>query len=199
MIWSPDSAVLFGPAPELLNYFCCNGIIPGFSQSGGMGKLAAEWMIEGEPSLDMFAWDMARFGHWAGKAFTKARVQDQYSHRFKIHFPNEERAAGRPVRTRPAYDMQKQMGAVFGLNLAGSTRSGSPPRASRTRRRSASPARTGGDRSDARRACCASMPASSTFRTSPNTRSWDRAPKPGSTRCSPTACRRKSAAPASPR
>lgn len=117
MIWSPDSAVLFGPVPELQNYFCCNGIIPGFSQSGGMGKLAAEWMIEGEPSLDMFAWDMARFGLWAGKAFTKARVQDQYSHRFKIHFPNEERAAGRPVRTRPAYEMQKQMGAVFGLNF----------------------------------------------------------------------------------
>ncbi|MER9545274.1 FAD-dependent oxidoreductase [Mesorhizobium sp. M0437] len=117
MIWSPDSAVLFGPVPELSNYFCCNGIIPGFSQSGGMGKLAAEWMIEGEPSLDMFAWDMARFGHWAGKAFTKARVQDQYSHRFKIHFPNEERAAGRPVRTRPAHEMQKGMNAVFGLNF----------------------------------------------------------------------------------
>jgi len=117
MIWSPDSAVLFGPVPELNNYFCCNGIIPGFSQSGGMGKLAAEWMIEGEPTLDMFGWDMARFGHWAGKAFTKARVQDQYSHRFKIHFPNEERAAGRPVRTRPVYEMQKRMGGVFGLNF----------------------------------------------------------------------------------
>ncbi|WP_133117150.1 GcvT family protein, partial [Mesorhizobium sanjuanii] len=117
MIWSPDSAVLFGPVPELSNYFCCNGIIPGFSQSGGMGKLAAEWMIEGEPSLDMFAWDMARFGHWAGKAFTKARVEDQYSHRFKIHFPNEERTAGRPVRIRPAYDRQKAMNAVFGLNF----------------------------------------------------------------------------------
>jgi len=44
-------------------------------------------------------------------------VQDQYSHRFKIHFPNEERAAGRPVRTRPAYEKQKAMGAVFGLNF----------------------------------------------------------------------------------
>lgn len=117
MIWSPDSAILFGPVPELRNYFCCNGIIPGFSQSGGIGKLAAEWMIEGEPSLDMFAWDMARFGDWANKAFTKARVQDQYSHRFKIHFPNEERAAGRPVRTRPAYGLQKDMGGVFGLNF----------------------------------------------------------------------------------
>jgi dimethylglycine dehydrogenase len=116
MIWSPDSAALFGPVPELRNYFCCNGIIPGFSQSGGLGLLAAEWMIEGEPHLDMFAWDLARFGPWADAAFTRARVEDQYAHRFKIHFPGEERAAGRPARTRPAYDRQSEMGAVFGLN-----------------------------------------------------------------------------------
>lgn len=117
MIWSPDSAALFGPVPELRNYFCCNGIIPGFSQSGGLGKLAAEWIVEGEPTLDMFGWDLARFGDWAGGAFTKARVRDQYAHRFKIHFPNEERAAGRPVRVRPAYEAQKDMRAVFGLNF----------------------------------------------------------------------------------
>ncbi len=116
MIWSPDSSALFGPVPEMTGYFCCCGIIPGFSQSGGLGKLAAEWMVEGEPSLDMFGWDMARFGAWAGKAFTRARVEDQYAHRFKIHFPGEERIAGRPVRTRPVYDTQAGMGAVFGLN-----------------------------------------------------------------------------------
>lgn len=95
------------------NYFCCNGIIPGFSQSGGLGLLSAEWIVEGEPKLDMFAWDLARYGLWATKAFTKARVADQYANRFKIHFPNEERSAGRPVRTRPVYDLQKQMGGVF--------------------------------------------------------------------------------------
>jgi len=116
MIWSPDSNALFGPVPELNGYFCCNGIIPGFSQNGGLGKLAAEWMIEGEPTLDMFGWDMARFGAWAGKAFTRARVADQYAHRFKIHFPGEEREAGRPVRARPAHAMQAELGAKFGLN-----------------------------------------------------------------------------------
>ncbi|MEC7485018.1 MAG: FAD-dependent oxidoreductase, partial [Pseudomonadota bacterium] len=116
MIWSPDSNALFGPVPELTNYFCCNGIIPGFSQSGGLGLLAAQWMIEGEPEWDMFAWDLARFGEWADKAFTKARVRDQYIHRFKIHFPNEERSAGRPARTRPIFETQRAMGAVFGLN-----------------------------------------------------------------------------------
>ena len=116
MIWSPDANVLMGPVPELDGYFCCNGIIPGFSQSGGMGLMAAQWIIEGETEYDMFAWDMARFDSWATKDFTKARVQDQYAHRFAIHFPNEERPAGRPARRRPVYDTQEQMGAVFGLN-----------------------------------------------------------------------------------
>ncbi|MFK7874276.1 MAG: FAD-dependent oxidoreductase [Paracoccaceae bacterium] len=116
MIWSPDSNALYGPVPELRNYFCCTGIIPGFSQSGGLGLMSAQWIIEGEPQYDMFAWDLARFGDWADKKFTKARVQDQYAHRFAIHFPNEERSAGRPARVRPTYDMLKDMGAVFGLN-----------------------------------------------------------------------------------
>ena len=116
MIWSPDSAALFGPVPEMAGYFCCAGIIPGFSQSGGLGRLAAEWMIEGEPSMDMFALDVARFDAWSDRAFTKARVRDQYAHRFAIHFPGEERAAGRPARTRPVHDMQREMGAVMGLN-----------------------------------------------------------------------------------
>lgn len=118
MIWSPDSSALYGPIPELKGYFCCNGIIPGFSQSGGLGLMTAQWIIEGEPELDMFPWDVARFGHWADKGFTKARVEDQYANRFKIHFPFEEREAGRPIagRMRPVYEKQKAMGAVFGLN-----------------------------------------------------------------------------------
>ena len=116
MIWSPDSAALFGPVPKLKNYFCCNGIIPGFSQSGGLGLLAAQWIVEGEPELDLFPWDMARFGDWPSKPYTRARALDCYANRFKIHFPYEEREAGRPLKTRPVYERQKQNGAVFGLN-----------------------------------------------------------------------------------
>ena len=116
MIWSPDSAALLGPVPERPGHFCCCGIIPGFSQSGGLGRLTAEWLTEGEPSLDLFGWDLARFDRWATPAFTRARVRDQYAHRFAIHFPGEERAAGRPARTRPAFEMQRGRGAVFGLN-----------------------------------------------------------------------------------
>ena len=71
MIWSPDSAALFGPVPELKNYYCCNGIVLGFSQSGGLGNLLAEWIVEGETELDMFPWDMARYGGRANKSFAK--------------------------------------------------------------------------------------------------------------------------------
>jgi len=117
MIWAPDSAALFGPVPELRNYFCCSGIIPGFSQSGGLGLLLAQWIVDGEPEYDMFAWDLARYGDWADRKFSKARALDCYSHRFKIHFPFEEREAGRPVRTRPVYERQKEMGGIFGLNF----------------------------------------------------------------------------------
>ena len=116
MIWSPDSNVLFGPAPKVSNYFCCNGVIPGFSQSGGMGMLAAEWITKGETQYDMFAWDLTRFGDWCSDTFTKERVRDQYANRFKIYFPGEEREAGRPLRKRPAFQFQKELGGVFGLN-----------------------------------------------------------------------------------
>ncbi len=116
MIWSPDSAALLGPVPGLPGYHACCGIIPGFSQSGGLGLTLAQWIVEGESELDMFAWDVARFGEWASGGYAKARALDCYSHRFKIHFPYEEREAGRPVRTRPIYEAQRAAGAVFGLN-----------------------------------------------------------------------------------
>ncbi len=117
MIWSPDAAALLGPVPELSNYYTACGIIPGFSQSGGLGLTLAQWIIDGEPEYDMFPWDMARYGDWSGKAFTKARTLETYGTRFSIHFPFEEREGGRPVRKRPVYDLQKQLGAVFGLNF----------------------------------------------------------------------------------
>ena len=117
MIWSPDSSALLGPARGLRNYWCCNGIIPGFSQSAGLGLTLAQWIVEGEPELDMFPWDVTRFGEWATKDYAKARALDTYSTRFSIHFPNEEREAGRPLKKRPVYEMQKKMGAVFGFSF----------------------------------------------------------------------------------
>ncbi len=117
MIWSPDSSALLGPVRDLKNYWCCNGIIPGFSQSAGLGLTLAQWIVEGEPELDMFPWDVTRYGDWADAGYAKAKAMETYGTRFSIHFPNEERPAGRPIRKRPVYDLQTSMGAVFGFSF----------------------------------------------------------------------------------
>ena len=117
MIWSPDASALLGPVPELRNYHMAGGVIPGFSQSGGLGLALAQWIVDGEPEMDLWGWDMARFGDWASKPFTMARAMDNYSSRFRIHFPNEAREGGRPLRTRAVYERQKnELGAVFGFS-----------------------------------------------------------------------------------
>ena len=53
-------------------------------------KTGAEWIIEGEPSLDVFFWDVARFGDWADKRYTKARTRYFYEHRTDIIYPFQE-------------------------------------------------------------------------------------------------------------
>ena len=114
MMYSPDSTVLIGPMPGLKNHFVACGMIPGFSQSAGVGWALAEWIVEGEPPLDLFAMDVARFGDWATKSYTLVKSAENYGMRFAIAFPAEERPAGRPLRTSPVYDRLKAEGAVFG-------------------------------------------------------------------------------------
>ena len=62
--FAPDGNPLVGPVPGLSNYWCACAVMAGFSQGGGVGLALAEWMVEGEPSRDVFAMDVARFGDW---------------------------------------------------------------------------------------------------------------------------------------
>lgn len=114
--FAPDGNPLVGPVPGLRNYFVAVGVMAGFSQGGGVGLTLAEWMVEGEPSSDVWAMDVARYGDWATKAFTFAKVQENYRRRFSIVFPNEELPAGRPLRSTAAYDRLRAAGAVFGAS-----------------------------------------------------------------------------------
>ncbi len=116
MIFSPDLNPLLGPYPGLRNYWCACGVMTAFSQAGAIGMLMSNWMTEDDPGLDVFMWDLTRFGPWAGKSYTRARTADMYSTRFKTIYPYEDRQAGRPVKTTPIYEVQKARGAVFGAN-----------------------------------------------------------------------------------
>ncbi len=114
MVFSPDGLPLLGPMPGLRNYWVAAGVMAGFSQGGGIGMALAHWIAEGEPPMDLFALDVARFGDYATPQYTLARVKENYSKRFGIAYPHEEREAGRPARTTPIYGAQKAAGAVFG-------------------------------------------------------------------------------------
>ena len=112
--FAPDGNPLIGPVRGLQGYWCACGVMAGFSQGGGVGLALANWMIHGDPGMDVWAMDVARFGDWASKAYTNAKVKENYARRFSIRFPNEELPAGRPLKTSPLYDRLKARGAQFG-------------------------------------------------------------------------------------
>lgn len=112
--FAPDGNPLVGPVPGLRNYWSACAVMAGFSQGGGVGLSLAEWMIEGEPSRDVFAMDVARFGDWITPGYTRAKVRENYQRRFSVSYPNEELPAARPFQTTPAYGIWDQQGAVFG-------------------------------------------------------------------------------------
>ena len=120
--FGPDGSPLIGPVPGKKNYWVAVGVMAGFCQGGGVGKCIAEWIVDGEPSIDVWAMDVARYGDWATLAYTNKKVQENYSRRFSIRFPNEELPAGRPLRTTPIYDRLlaagAQMGEAYGLEQA---------------------------------------------------------------------------------
>jgi dimethylglycine dehydrogenase len=82
--------------------------------AGGAGWQLAEWIIEGEPGIDMLAVDPRRFGPYTSKRYVVQKNEETYRHVFVIHFPDEERPDARPLKTSPVYDKLKRMGAVFG-------------------------------------------------------------------------------------
>ena len=112
--FSPDGNPLVGPILGLKNYWVACGVMAGFSQGGGVGLALAGWMIAGDPGFDIWAMDVARYGDWARRAYTNAKVRENYGRRFRVSFPNEELPAGRPLRTSPIHDRQQEAGAVFG-------------------------------------------------------------------------------------
>ncbi len=112
--FAPDGNPLVGPVPGLPGYWSACAVMAGFSQGGGVGLTLAEWMVEGEPSQNVFAMDVARFGDYCTKPYTRATVVQNYQKRFAISYPNEELPAGRPFKTTPAYGIWKSQNAVFG-------------------------------------------------------------------------------------
>jgi dimethylglycine dehydrogenase len=114
MIFSPDLGPLIGPYPGKPGYFCANGVMTGFNQGGGIGKVLAEWIIDGEPSLDVSFWDVARYADYAGTRYSREMTKYWYENRSHRVYPYQTFSAARPMKTSAIYDRLKDAGAVFG-------------------------------------------------------------------------------------
>jgi len=112
--FGPDGSPLIGPVPGLKNYWVAAGVMAGFCQGGGVGKCIAEWIIDGEPSIDVWAMDIARFGNYASPQYGTIKSSENYERRFIMTFPNETLPKGRKQKTTALYDRFVSKGAVMG-------------------------------------------------------------------------------------
>ena len=114
--FTPDGNFILGEAPELRNYFVCAGFnSAGIANSGGAGRLIAEWIVGGEPSSDLWDVDIRRFGPFTGnrKALFERTAETLGLH-YAMRWPRQELETARPLRTSPLYDMLAAKGAEFG-------------------------------------------------------------------------------------
>ncbi len=120
--FGPDGNPMIGPVPGMRNYWVAVGVMAGFCQGGGVGLTMAEWMIDGEPSIDVWAMDVARFGAFATPDWGTVKSSENYERRFVMTFPNETLPKGRMQKTTALYDRLVAKGAVmdqgFGLENA---------------------------------------------------------------------------------
>lgn len=112
--YTPDGSPIVGPAWDVPNVWLNEGHSFGVTAAGGAGWQLAEWIVEGEPTVDMMGVDPRRFGPYAGRGYLRAKTEEAYANVFTVHYPDEERQAARPLKTAPCYERMKALGAVFG-------------------------------------------------------------------------------------
>ena len=112
--YTPDGSPIIGPAWDRKNLYLNDGHSFGVTAAGGAGWQIAEWIVDGEPTIDMLGVEPRRFGDYASKSYLIKKNEEAYANVFTIHYPDEERPAGRPLRQAPCYDRLKNLGAVFG-------------------------------------------------------------------------------------
>jgi len=113
--FTPDNEFILGES-DVRGFFVAAGFCAhGIAGAGGIGRQLATWIVDGEPELDLWKMDIRRFGpHYRSPTYTLARTIEVYATYYDIHYPNEERQAGRPLRTSPTYETLAGLGAVFG-------------------------------------------------------------------------------------
>jgi 4-methylaminobutanoate oxidase (formaldehyde-forming) len=117
--FTPDNEFCLGET-DVAGFFVAAGFCAhGIAGAGGIGKVMAEWIVAGEPSLDVSHMDVSRFGQqYRSPEYTLARTMENYRTYYDIPYPGRQRESGRGLRRSPAYGWHREHGAVFGEKAA---------------------------------------------------------------------------------
>ncbi len=114
-----DGEPIMGLSPEHDNLYLCCGFTSGIAASGGAGSMMANWIVDGDPGMDLWPFDVRRFGHpHRVKPFLLERAIESYARYYAIAYPNDENRSCRGARRSPLYGILKERGAVYGSKFA---------------------------------------------------------------------------------
>jgi sarcosine dehydrogenase len=112
---SPDGEPIMGQAIERDNVFVACGFTSGIAAAGGAGRAMAEWIVQGYPEMDLWPFDLRRFGDFhAGSRALHERAVHAYGSYYHLHYPGEELTVARDARRSPLWPLLKERGAVYG-------------------------------------------------------------------------------------
>jgi 4-methylaminobutanoate oxidase (formaldehyde-forming) len=117
--FTPDNEFCLGESSVGGFYIAAGFCAHGIAGAGGIGKVVAEWIVAGEPTMDLWHMDIKRFSDaYKSPKFTLERVSENYEAYYDIHYPGEERESARGEKKSPIYDWHKENHAVFGEKAA---------------------------------------------------------------------------------
>ena len=110
---TPDFHGLLGPVPGCPNLFSYAGFVAGISQAPALGESMAQWIVRGQPDVDLWPYDLRRFGTYADRGYTMARVDEAFTFGYRVVYPDMDHEAGRPRRKSPIHERLAARGGVF--------------------------------------------------------------------------------------
>ena len=114
--FTPDNQFIVGEAPELKHFYVAAGLnSQGILSGAGIGLAMAEWIVEGQPTMDLSPLDIARFQRFQGNEhYLRTRIRESLGLLYGMHWPHRQLESARPARQTPLHARLAVQNACFG-------------------------------------------------------------------------------------
>ena len=111
-----DNLHLMGPTPEIENFYVACGMnSKGIAAAGGLGKIFADWLIDGYPSGEITETDVRRNNSiQTTQSYVESRIPEALGHTYAMHWPFYQYQTARNLWQSPLHNTLTKEGACFG-------------------------------------------------------------------------------------